>query len=137
MKNFLKYFLLTMLVLVLLGGIVVIQGVYRFDVKIHTVNNLIQTKAKTWGTMVNLIPDIFSAGEPFVEVNKALIYAGYINTPADKVWKYEDHTGKNKFVYIREANAFFCNINLYVFVEFDDNSKLKSAYGTQNEHGCL
>ncbi len=138
MKKVLKYIGMTFLVLVLLIGGLALQGFYRFDVNIFEVNRIIKSKSQRWGTPVQLIPEVFVEGESFENVEKYLNFSGYKNIQGDKVWKkYEDKTGPNKFVFTREANMLVCNIMLYVFLEFDQNNNLKSAIGTQHEHGCL
>lgn len=138
MKKFLKYLGLTFLAVALFIAIALAQGFYRFDVRFFEINRYIQSKSQQWGTMVELIPDIFEKNEVFEEVENSLKTAGYAHVPDEKVWKrYEDKTGVNKFVYTREVNMLVCNIQLYVFLEFDEHKNLLSAFGTQHEHGCL
>ncbi len=138
MKKLLKYFLLTILgIIALLGGLIT-QGVFRFNVITHPINNHIKSHASRWGDVVDLSPEIMREGTPFSETEEILKKAGYTRVPGDKVWKkYKDRTGKNKHVYTRDASTFGCNIKMYVFIEFDDDLKLKNAQGTQHEHGCL
>src|SRR5688572_26218682 len=127
MKKVLKRFFVALLITVLIVFIIVFVGGSRPDVLIFPVNRYIETHVRRWGTMVDLVPNIFSVGDTFENVDNKLIRAGYSKEPAKE----------NKYIYTREANDLICNKGLYVFVEFDDSFKLKSAEGAVREHGCL
>lgn len=138
MKKFLKYFLIGIAALTVIIAALLAQSFYRVDVRIFPINQHIQAGTHPWGAMVNLIPDDFNVGESLETVASKLKFSGYKNIPVENAWqRYKDKVGKNKFMYVRDANMLVCNISLYVFVEFDDNGKLISAQGTQHEHGCL
>ncbi len=138
MKKFFKSLGLIFLVFIAAILLLLLQGFFRFDVKLFEINRLIQSESRRWGTLVELVPDIFILGEDAGQVKKVLQRAGYEPVPDGRVWKrYEDKTGPNKSVYIREANIIVCNVKLYVFLSFSEDGKLQSAVGTQHEHGCL
>ncbi len=138
MKKFFKYFFLLLAFLAVVFAGLFLQAMFRFDVIIYPINRYIKEHSGTWGASVNLIPDIFSEHEDFEDVEKKLFRAGYTRIADGEIWgRYADRVGENKYAYIRDANMLVCNIELYIFLELDDNQKLKKANGTQEERGCL
>lgn len=91
-----------------------------------------------FGERIQLFETYFKAAEERAAVVDALEAAGFKRTPDAKVWaRYQFEVANKREVYQREANQFPCNIQVYVFVEFDAEDRLIFAEDTDHEHGCL
>ena len=137
-KKILKWMGISLLSLILLVCLFGFYITYRPDVRIYSINRYIIDNSPKWGTIVELTPDVLNKRMQLEKVEARLKSAGYTKNDKDNVWpRYDEKTGKNKFIYTREANNMVCNIKLYVFIEVDKDYQLIKAEGTQHEHGCL
>ncbi len=110
------------------------------DAYLDPVNHYImaQSSGKPWGTKIDVIPEIFSAGEDVANVRATLIEADYKNLSENMIWgRYKDKIGSGREAYILSASTMVCNIERYVFIEFDSTAKLSKASAAVNERGCL
>lgn len=147
MKEFYKYAVWGFIIFFFLSGLFVANKAYRLDVRVFPINAYIISSAKNWSDLVNLVPQIFSKEDSLQRIERELKRSGYVRLTEYKDYGRLIETGgwrrvkgqaeKNKYVYVREAHTLVCNIVLYVFLDFDNNASLKSAQGTQQEHGCL
>ncbi len=118
--------------------IVAIHSTYRFDVRLNKVSHKILSDGAKFGHVINLVPDVFNVGQSEEFVREKLEKAGFaLVKPQNVRAKYADKATDGKYIYIREADTWFCKINLRVFVEYNNFNELVKAEGVQHENGCL
>jgi hypothetical protein len=72
------------------------------------------------------------------DVNEILANDGFVRmTEKTLRERYRAEFERGDWIFSREANTIFCNINAYVILRFDGDRTLVSAQGTVSEHGCL
>ena len=153
MKKFLKYSFLVLATMVLGFWIVIAQKTYRFDILVHPVSfyiiknaTTIVSRATNDVSKVDLIPQIFSVGDPLDSVHIKLDRAGYHEKLTSHQTSIMDYYKgyKNKeppFVYYgatyrQQINTLDCDGFITVSVKFDESFKLLSAEGASVKYLC-
>lgn len=131
-----------------LGGLILYNA--RFDVYSHSISRTISNRdgkfaepaiefeVVGWRRQILLTPKEFELGDDGAAVRRRISDAGYRVLSSDADWgrlshyKKEGHTA-----FTRNASNFVCGLTLGVFVEFDENDKLVSAFGSANQGYCL
>ena len=89
------------------------------------------------GALVSLIPDPFAPNSSRADVEQKLADARFTRLYDDLFLAYRhSELYRQREVYSREANNLVCNIQVYVFVSFDQSNELNFADATQYERGC-
>lgn len=119
-------------------GLVIKEKV--IDAYFDPVNHYIESQAsgQRWGTKIELVPEIFTAGDDIINVRTKLMDSGYKQLSEETIWgRYRDKIGPNREAYMQVASTLVCNVERYVFLEFDTEAKLLNASAAVNERGCL
>ena len=91
---------------------------------------------KGFGAVYSLIPEPFAANSNRADIEQRLTSAGFARFGFDAFLAHFHPDLEQREVYAREANNLVCNIQLYVFVSFDEADELTLADATPHEHGC-
>ncbi len=104
----------------------------------HPINQQLKSEVENWGDQVELTQDTLKTGISDDQVQSILNEAGFdIPKTTNLLLKYQPQVQPNKVVYFRKFGNGACNIEYYVFIEYNLNKRLTSATGTAEEAGCL
>ena len=114
------------------------QAMNRADLRQNAITKYVidQGAGRHWGTLVSLIPEPFAPNSSRTDVEQRLASAGFARFEVDDFLAHFHPDLQRREVYVREANTLVCNIQLYVFVFFDEAGELTLADATQHERGC-
>jgi hypothetical protein len=116
------------------------QSADRFDLDRDPITRQIKQlgAGNLWETRVPLVPEPFSLKADRTDPEHELTAAGFSRDRGDNLSAgllQQDVDGRRE-IYSPEGNTLVCNIQFYVIVAFDSNSKLSFAEGAEYEHGC-
>jgi hypothetical protein len=98
----------------------------------------ITTKSANWGDLVPLQPKVFTEGQSRESVEAMLFKADFAPTTLDNFsWRQRYDFGSGTDLYRIKFKDKGCTVQNSVMVQFDDNDRLISAQGLQDELGCL
>jgi hypothetical protein len=136
----LKLTVLVLTVLLIIGGLFAAHIFLRLDLMFNPIVQEINTDTtvEKWGDRVQLIPDQFETDQDRASVLQKLKHFGFTRTADSEVWlRYQYEIDKGRQIYQREGDVWYCNIQYYVFLEFNAQNKLIFAQGASHELGCL
>lgn len=138
--RFIKFVGLTVLILSVIIVTFLAFGLYRPDLELNPIVKHVRhdENARYWGVRTSLIPSVFAVGDDLSLVEKKLKKSGFKLIPSTEYTRfYSERVFDSEILYQRGASNLACSITVSVFIVYGQDHQLVSAYGSQQEHGCL